>query len=139
MIETIAVMVILIILAAIAVTRGLSTQNDLIPQADTVKTHLRFAEMKALNDDVNTWSVAFTPTNYTLSCTGSNCPTKAIQLPSESSNTHTFPSDVTVNTAANVTFDSWGSPGGSNVVINLVQGSQTIPITIAANTGYITP
>jgi hypothetical protein len=117
----------------------MSTQNDLIPQVDTVKTHLRFAQMKALNDDVNTWSMAFTSNSYTLSCTGSNCPSSTIRLPSESSNTHSFPGDVTVNPNITITFDRWGSPGGSNAVVNLVQGSQTIAITVGANTGYITP
>ena len=91
LIEVISVLIILAIIAAVAVTRGMSTQNDLIPQADIVKTHLRFAQMKALNDDVNIWSMAFTSNSYTLSCTGSNCPSSTIQLPSESSNTHNFP------------------------------------------------
>jgi len=139
LIEVIAVLIILAIIAAVAVTRGMSTQNDLIPQADTVKTHLRFAQMKALNDDVNTWSMAFTANSYALSCAGSNCPSSTIRLPSESSNTHNFPSDVTVSSAITITFDRWGSPGGSNAVVNLVQGSQTIAITVGANTGYITP
>ena len=139
LIEVIAVLIILIIITAVAVTRGMSTQNDLIPQADIVKTHLRFAQMKALNDDVNIWSMAFTANSYALSCTGSNCPSSTIRLPSESSNTHTFPSDVTANPAITITFDSWGSPGGSNAVVNLFQGSQTIAITVGANTGYITP
>jgi len=139
LIEMIAVLIILAIIAAVAVTRGMSTQNDLYPQADTVKTHLRFAQMKALNDDVNTWSMAFTSHSYSLSCAGSNCPSPTIQLPSESSNTHNFPSDVTVSSAITITFDRWGSPGGSNAVVNLTQGSQTIAITVGANTGYITP
>jgi prepilin-type N-terminal cleavage/methylation domain-containing protein len=142
LIEVIAVLIILIIITAIAVTRGMSIQNDLIPQADIVKTHLRFAQMKALNDDANTWSMAFTAGSYSLSCTAgtnSTCPSSTIRLPSESSNTHNFPSDVTANPAITITFDSWGSPGGSDAVVNLVQGSQTIAITVGANTGYITP
>jgi MSHA pilin protein MshC len=142
LIEVVAVLIILAIIATVAVTHGMSTQNDLIPQADTVKTDLRFAQMKALNDDVNTWSMAFTTGSYSLSCTAgtnSTCPSSAIKLPSESSNTHTFPSDVRVNPTITITFDSWGSSVGSNAVVNLIQGSQTIAITVAANTGYITP
>jgi MSHA pilin protein MshC len=142
LIEVVAVLVILAIIAAVAVTRGMSIQSDLIPQADTVKTHLRFAQMKALNDDANTWSMAFTTGSYSLSCTAgtnSTCPSSTIQLPSESSNTHTFPSDVTVSPNITITFDRWGSPGGSNAVVNLIQSGQTIAITVAANTGYITP
>jgi prepilin-type N-terminal cleavage/methylation domain-containing protein len=139
LIEVIAVLIILAIITAVAVTRSMSTQNDLIPQADTVKTHLRFAQMKALNDDINIWSMVFTTNSYTLSCTGSNCPSSTIQIPSESSNSHSFPSDVTINPGTTVTFDRWGSPGGSDVIVNLIQGSKTIAITVGANTGYITP
>ena len=142
LIEVIAVLVIIAIIVAVAVTRGMSIQNDLIPQADIVKTHLRFAQMKALNDDLNTWSMAFTTGSYSLNCTAgtnSTCPSSTIRLPSESSNTHNFPSDVTVSPVITITFDSWGSPVGSNTVVNLIHGSQTIAITVGANTGYITP
>jgi prepilin-type N-terminal cleavage/methylation domain-containing protein len=138
LLEVIAVLIIIAIVTAVAVSRSMSTQNDLIQQVDIVKTHLRFAQLKALNDDVYTWSITFTPNAYNLSntCTGSTCPSST--LPSESSSSHTFPSGVTA-TSATVTFDRWGSPGGNAVGINLTQGSQTNTITIAANTGYITP
>jgi MSHA pilin protein MshC len=138
MIEVISVLVIFAIITAVAVSRGMSTKNDLIPQADIVKMHLRFAQLKALNDDVNTWSVAFASGSYALSCTGSNCPSSTPTLPSESSSSHSFPTGVTA-TAATVTFDRWGSPTGGAAAIDLTQGSQTITITVAANTGYITP
>ena len=138
LIEIIAVLIIIAIITAVAVSRSMSTQNNLIQQVDIVKTHLRFAQLKALNDDVYTWSITFTSNSYTLSntCTGSNCPSST--LPSESSSSHSFPSGVRA-TSATVTYDRWGSPGGSAVGINLTQGSQTITITVAANTGYITP
>lgn len=139
LIEVIAVLIILAIITAVAVSRGMSTQNDLIQQVDIVKTHLRFAQLKALNDDVNTWSITFTTGSYSLSCTvGTNSTCPSSSLPSESSSSHSFPSGVTA-TSATVTFDRWGSPGGSAASINLTQGSQTITITVAANTGYITP
>ena len=139
LIEVIAVLIIIAIITAVAVSRSMSTQNDLIQQVDIVKTHLRFAQLKALNDDVNTWSITFTAGSYSLSCTaGTNSTCPSSQLPSESSSSHSFPSDVTA-TSATITFDRWGSPGGSDAAINLTQSSQTITITVAANTGYITP
>lgn len=139
LIELIAVLIILAIITAVAVSRGMSIQNNLIPQVDIVKTHLRFAQLKALNDDVNTWRINFTAGSYSLSCTaGTNSTCPSSTLPSENSNSHSFPSGVTA-TSATVTFDRWGSPGTNNVAINLSQGSQTITITVAANTGYITP
>jgi MSHA pilin protein MshC len=139
MIEIIAVLVILLIVAAIAVSRSSSTQNDLLTQTDIVKSHLRFAQLKALQDDVNAWSITFTAasSSYAISCAGSNCPA-AIQLPSENSSTHTFPAGVTVGDST-VTFDRWGSPTGGAAAINLTKGSQSSTINVAANTGRITP
>jgi MSHA pilin protein MshC len=139
LIETIAVLIILGILTAVAVSRSMSTQNDLISQVDIVKMHLRFAQLKALGDDVNTWSIAFTTNSYSLSCTaGTNSTCPSPTLPSENSSIHNFPADVTAANAT-VTFDRWGSPTGGVTAINLTQGSQTITVNVAANTGYITP
>jgi prepilin-type N-terminal cleavage/methylation domain-containing protein len=143
LIEIIAVLVILLILTAVAVSRSMSTQNDLIPQADIVKSHLRFAQLKALQDDVNAWSITFASTSYTLSCTGTNCPSSPIQLPAESSSTYTFPSGTGItitSTSSPLNFDSWGSPVGGAATVTLDQsGSTSIVITVDANTGYITP
>ena len=143
LIEIIAVLVILLILAAIAVSRSMSTQNDLIPQADIVKSHLRFAQLKALQDDVNAWNITFASTSYSLVCTGANCPFSPIHLPAESSNVHTFPSGtgiIITSTLSPLNFDSWGSPGVGAAMVTLAQsGSTPIIITVSANTGYITP
>ena len=138
--EVIAVLIILGILAVIAVSRSMSTQNDLITQADIVKSHLRFAQLKALSDDTSaSWGINFGGSSYTLYKNGVDA--TPIKLPSEDSSTHTFPNAVTVTSvtpSAPVTFDRWGSPTG-DVIIVLAQGSQTSTINIAANTGYITP
>ncbi len=143
LIEVIAVLIILLILTAVAVSRGISPRNDLIPQADIVKSHLRFAQLKALQDDVNAWGITFASASYTLACTGASCPSTPIHLPAESSSTHTFPSDsgITItSTSSPLNFDSWGSPGVGAATATLTQsGSTPIVITVSANTGYITP
>jgi MSHA pilin protein MshC len=153
LIEVIAVLIILGIIAAVAVSRVMSNQSDLIPQADIVKSHLRFAQLKALAGDVKadgtaaTWGIAFTSTSYTLYNDGG---VASINLPGEDGKIHTFPSGVTVTSTtpnATVTFDSWGSPVVSsvdltplavNATVTLTQGVSAT-ITIANNTGYITP
>lgn len=143
LLEIVAVLVILGILTAVAVSRVGSNQNNLITQADTVKAHLRFAQLKALQDDVNAWSIAFTANSYSLACAGTKCPSSPIHLPSESSNTHTFPADIIVaSNPSTVSYDSWGSPlpAGLGATVTLSQsGSTPIVITVNANTGYITP
>ncbi len=137
MIEVIAVLIIMGIISAVAISRIGSVQSDLPVQADIVKSHLRFANLKALQDDTATWGISFGSSSYALLC--NNAPT-TIQLPGENSGTHTFPTGVTISsTSANVNFDSWGSPGTANVSITLSQSGVTTAIVIAGNTGFITP
>jgi prepilin-type N-terminal cleavage/methylation domain-containing protein len=136
LIEVIAVLIILGILAAIAVSRVGSNQSDLIPQADIVKSHLRFAQLKALSDDTSiSWGIVFTGSSYTLT----NVPISggtavSINLPSENTSTHDFPSGVT-STTTPVTFDSWGNPGAT-IKITLTQNG-TKDFWVYNNTGYI--
>ncbi|HOG17384.1 MAG: hypothetical protein A4E73_00854 [Syntrophaceae bacterium PtaU1.Bin231] len=136
LVEVIVVLLVIGVIAAVAVSRVLTTQQDLVVQTDIVKTHLRFAQMKALNDDTATWGIAFAGGSYTLQRNGAAA---AINLPTENSSTRSFPSGTTVTTPVTVSFDSWGSPGPSDVSITLSGDSGTSTIILAANTGFITP
>jgi MSHA pilin protein MshC len=155
LIEVIAVLIILGIMVAVAVSRMGSNDSDLIPQTDIVKTHLRFAQLKALADDVydsgggvmvaSTWGITFTsgtPASFTLQNNGG---TASINLPGEDGKIHTFPTGVTV-APTTVTFDSWGRPVVSavdltpltvNASIALSQGGVSSTINVTINTGYI--
>ena len=140
LIEVIAVLIILGIIVAVAASRMGANQNDLIPQADIVKSHLRFAQLKALADDsssTSTWGIDFGGgTFYTLKNNLNDATTST--LPGASDGIiNRFPSGVTV-TGTTVTFDSWGNPGGLRTV-TLSQGGASIIINIADITGYITP
>lgn len=164
LVEIIAVLIILGIMAAVAVSRVGSNQSDLIPQRDILKSHLRFAQLKALADDVqeadgvtpSSWGLYFEGTKYTLYNNGALATTS--NLPGEDGKVHTFPPGVTVTTDAAggfVYFNRWGSPvssagAGSTLVLTLLTANTTItlsqggvndnqPITITPNTGYITP
>jgi prepilin-type N-terminal cleavage/methylation domain-containing protein len=140
LIEVIAVLIILGIIAAVAVSRVSSNQSDLIPQTDIVKSHLRFAQLKALADDVqvdgvtaSTWGIVFSETYYTLY--NNNNPATTSTLPGASDGAiHTFPSGVTV-VAAPVTFNSWGNPGAT-IKITLTQNGNK-DFWVYNNTGYI--
>ena len=142
LIEVIAVLIILGIIVAVAASRMGANQNDLIPQADIVKSHLRFAQLKALADDsssTSTWGIAFSGTFYTLQNNLATATTAT--LPGASDGTrNTLPSGVTVVASVSpVTFDSWGSPAGGAQTVTLSQGGGSITINIANITGYITP
>jgi MSHA pilin protein MshC len=139
LIETIAVIIIIGILAAVAISHS-ATQSYLVPEVGNVQTQLRFAQLKALGDDLNTWSIAFTAHSYTLGCTagtGGTC--SSTHLPGEIGSTHTFSSSVTATTAPTVTFDSWGSPGTADIPIVLSERGNNTTVTVHAYTGYITP
>lgn len=140
LIEVIAVLIILGILVAVAVTRVGSDSYDLIPQADMIKTHLRFAQLKALSDDTSTsWGIFFSGSTYTLYNNGA--PATTSNLPGEDGKIHTFPANSGItasSTPTPINFDSWGSPVGGAATVSLYQGGVLkATINITNNTGYI--
>ena len=140
MIEIIAVLVIISVLAAVAVTKIGSTQRySALAEADILKAYLRYVNFRALSD-IGTWGMRFDGTSYTMLRNGSAA---TYNLPNENSSTHTMPDGITV-AGDTVIFDEWGTPvnaSGSpvteNITINIAAGGETIPITITKNTGFI--
>lgn len=129
--EVIAVMMIIGILSAIAVTRFISAEKySAAAEADILKTHLRYVQFRALSDN-STWGMSFNVNSYTMLRDGNTAP---YNLPNEGSATHTLPSGVTVS-GGTVTFDEWGSPGTSSISISISPAGGTI--TITRNTGFI--
>ncbi len=133
-IEIIAVLIIIGILSAVALSRIPSTQSyEAASEVDILKMNLRYAKLRALSDD-KPWGISFESGGgggkYTLLRDGNIAP---YDLPNENSPTHPFPSGMDVSGAA-VTFDEWGSPGASNVEITVTPGG---PIIITKNTGFI--
>jgi prepilin-type N-terminal cleavage/methylation domain-containing protein len=138
-IEIIAVLVIMGIFAVVFASRVSRPVYDLRVQAETLKTHLRFCQVKALSDidgqTVTSWGMSFTSNSYTLRRNGANAP---IKLPNENSPTHSLGSNVAFSTVpGEITFNEWGSPGGADISITLMQGGQTQTVAISRNTGYI--
>lgn len=136
LIEVVSLLVIIGILTAVAASNGISTQQDLISQMDIMKSHLRFAQLKALQDDTATWGIAFSGNAYTLYRTPPIIPTS--NLTGIGTDTYTFPPGITVNTVS-VDFNSSGSPIAGATSIVLSQNSMTKTINLSANTGFITP
>lgn len=143
MIEVVAILVVIGVITAVAVSRSISTQHDLVSEADIVKTHLRFAQLKALQDDTKlsplNWGIVFAGSSYTLYYNGAPA---NINLPGEVSNTHTFttsPVAITVTNPSSINFDSWGSPGAVDVSLTLSDGTASKTIIVTNNTGYILP
>jgi prepilin-type N-terminal cleavage/methylation domain-containing protein len=146
MIEMVMVLVVMAIMASFIIIRG-TTGNDLIAQTEILKSHLRYAQIKAMNDtDVNVpggWGIHL-PNNssYTLyrNNTIANDTLYGDILPGETAQTHTLPSGVTISTnCVNSTckFDEWGSPGATTLTMTLTQGTSTSIISITRNTGFV--
>lgn len=138
LIEAVAVLVILGIISAVVISRGMDTREvELQAEIDTLKGHLRYAQYLALNQNDATSDVTLTTkwgirqetqNSYTLIKDESSNQTSPYSLPGESSATH----DASFAVSGTVLFDEWGRPdNGASMVI----GGQTI--TITPETGYI--
>ena len=131
MMEVIMVLVLLGIIAAVAVTRIVSTLDSKVAvERDILKTHLRYVQLRALSDDTP-WGMSFAGSSYTAR-RGGNVAT--YNLPNENSATHNLPDGITV-TGSTVAFDEWGSPGNVNIQLTMSAGGGTFNIT--KNTGFI--
>ena len=136
LIEAIAVLVLMGILGAVVVSSYSSTEiNALVAEEATLKGHLRFAQLRAMNDNAS-WGIALSPGAYTLQKDAAPAP---LVLPGEDSATHTLPAGISITLGAGTTvsFDQWGSPGPANIAVTLSSGTDARTIPITANTGFI--
>jgi MSHA pilin protein MshC len=144
LIEVVAVLIILGILSAVAISRGIDTREvELQAEVDTLKAHLRYAQYLALNDiSPVKWGIQISGPTYTLvrNSNGDGATfDNPYNLPGESSQTHSIAPFTA--TTINLLFDEWGSPYNTaakltaNQTIALNPGSQSF--TITPETGYI--
>jgi len=130
LIEIIAVLLILSVMTAVAISNmGSSTDAvKLQAEADMIKSHLRYAQSRAMNSDSN-WGIRFVTTKTYQLFKGTSATLKT--LPGENSTTVTL-STLQV-TPATVTFNNLGSP--DTTTVSTTPGAYTI--TLNANTGFI--
>jgi len=142
MIEIVAVLVILGILVAVAAPRvgGIIDTTEDTATGSSLKSHLRYAQIRALNTQ-GVWGIAFNGNiNYSLySWDGSSATT--VTLPGEDAVNVPFPSGVNHGLGTHVSFDDWGIPystqgatGNSTAISGSIGGEN---ITITQETGYI--
>jgi prepilin-type N-terminal cleavage/methylation domain-containing protein len=150
MIEMVVVLIILAIITATVTSSYTSVNTDVPNEREILKSSLRFAQTKALNNavDNNTWGISFTSggTSYTLVYTENGVTTSPVNLPGEcgsnpvvciSTPTHNLRSGMTI-TGSSVNFNKWGSPGAGdiNIVMNK-DGAAVVTVKVTKNTGYI--
>lgn len=151
MIEIVLVLLIICIIgAAVTISSVYSTSDyNLVLQTEVIKSHLRYAQARAMNTDV-AWGIHFNGNNtyklfkYDTSLT-------YVSVPGENSDTITL-EDMTLSpNGANVyvSFNSWGKPytdapaqtaqaeAGGWRDISVSFGGDTETISIRNNTGFI--
>ena len=136
MIEVIAVLVLFVVVAAVVVSSVPSTDSYKITSEEaTMKGHLRYAQFRAMSDKVS-WGISFTPNSYTLQKNGAPA---SSNFPNENSATHNLQAGVAITTGAGatITFDEWGSPGLSDILITLSVATDSRTVTVTRNTGFI--
>ena len=136
MIEVIAVLLLFGIVAAVVVSYAPSTDTyKLASEEEIMKGHLRYAQFRAMSDKMS-WGINFMPNSYTLQKNGA---TATSNLPSENSPTHNLQGGVSITAGAGttVTFDKWGSPGPSDILVTLSVGTESRTVTLTRNTGFI--
>lgn len=150
MIEMIMVLIVMAIIASFIMFWATTSRDELIAQTEILKSHLRYAQIKAMNDtDVSVpggWGIHL-PNNssYTLyrdNATANDILPGETALPGKNAQTHAFPvgSGITISTdCVNSTckFDEWGSPGATTLTMTLTQGTSTSIISITRNTGFV--
>jgi prepilin-type N-terminal cleavage/methylation domain-containing protein len=136
MIEMVMVLIVLVIVSTVIAYRPTTGSNDLIVQSEILKSHLRYVQIRAMNDTV-TWGINIPDAgSYVLY---KNNTQATSQLPGETAQTHALPVVIAITSGVGTTinFDEWGSPGTSTLTITLSKGTETSNITITKNTGYI--
>ena len=136
MIEIVAVLLILGIIAAVVVTRMAdTTAYDLSSQREVVKAHLRLAQSRAVGSG-SPWGINFatSTTYYLFEGNGSTTPVQLLGEDSATVSLTTKKSGLTIGSAPQrITFDAYGSPGTTTVTVT-TNGEN---ITVTKNTGFI--
>jgi len=132
LLEVVAVLVLLGILAAVAVARFADSNADAVAEAEIFKSHLRYAQIRAMGD-IYPWTVTVGSDSYVLSTTNPSIGTPT--LPGESGATHSYDGGVTAS-AGTFTFNWRGQPttgGGSSITFD---GDPDVTVTVLSETGF---
>jgi len=144
LIEACVVLLLLGVVAIIAIPK-IHDFSKVSAELEILKSHLRYVQFKAMNDDVNnySWGLRVSGDSYTLICTPScaNVP----NLPNETSSTHTPVAGVSITYGfSSIVYNLWGSPSVDGetpatdvITINISDGMITKTITVIPNTGFI--
>lgn len=157
MIEIVMVLIVMAVVGTFILSGATTTDNELMNQAEILKSHLRHAQIKAMSD-TEPWGIHIPNAGsyilYRKNAVAKDNAGNDIMLPGATPGvppapqTYTLPAAVTITGGTGVTynFNDWGKPVdtgtppadiGTVQTITLTQGSRTAVVTITKNTGYI--
>lgn len=147
--EILVVLVMASIILVIVISRVTNTDIDLAARAEIIKTHIRYAQARALNAN-SVWGLhCDSASSYWLFNNGSIA--NKIHLPSADTDTIDLAAAGFTLESFTVAFDSWGVPytdaaasagqelssGDAEADLSLSQGGSSRSIIITPNTGFI--
>jgi len=145
MIETVGVLLLLVVIAAGAVSVLPDSSVSLFTEANRLSSHVRYAQIRAQADTYQ-WRLAFTDAQtYQIGPVVVPGPgfTPAV-VPGTGTTQRSLTDGVMTTAGTAIRFDSWGRPLndagtllGSDQIITLTRGGQNQTITIRAGTGLI--
>lgn len=146
MIELVAVLVIIGILAAVAADRIFNqAPAELAAISSAVRGNIRYARTRSMNSDEIFGVQVISPTTYAVFRNGNI--TNRVILPGEAGGVITLPEGAAFSATGTVFFDHWGAPCSNaatpparfnaNVSVTLSYRDASDTITITRNTGFI--
>jgi MSHA pilin protein MshC len=138
LIEIVAVLIVLGILAVVAVARSLDSDAELVSQTDVIKSHLRYAQSRAMAME-EIWGVESTGTGYYLFRQNTS---NRFRFPGEESDSISLlDKGLESMTRGSFCFNRMGRPvqldGTELTTDRTIQLNGNNVITIVAFTGYI--
>ena len=151
-IEIVVVLIVMSIVVAFAIGRGRVTSVDLKVQTEVLKSQLRHAQARAMNDNMP-WGIRTDSTggSYWLFRYDTDSATlTTVRLPGENANSVDLAAEGMSMTAGTYSFDDRGipyytlfsgTPPGAQITadrsITISKGSDTYSMTVTKNTGFI--
>jgi prepilin-type N-terminal cleavage/methylation domain-containing protein len=139
-IEMIVVLVLMSIIAASVLVRGMDTdQIDLMAQAAKIRNHIRYAQAMAMKRSDTNWGIKCDGNAYWF-FKGTNPDDSANQLPLPGEkNSQILLADINVTMDGfTLLFDRYGIPYKNNLSTKVDNSSNSLSITISAGSGSVT-
>lgn len=155
LIEVIAVLLVLGVLAAVVISRMTSTADtDLKGAAEALKSHIRYAQMRAMNADASdptvcnaSFGIAISGNTYFMFRDCATANNNKVALPGAEGDTIGFSNtSLADNGVPTVTFDERGRPctdlngnqlAAADIIWGMSKPGASETITITKNTGFV--